>query len=150
VRGFELLAAGEGRRAAAVVAALVATALLVLLQEVGERLRREEQRAWWASNGRDVLNALGFAAIAGALRLYGYPGPAALLAGGAFTLGAYGAFVLAADVARLAHPRATAIAAGWALAGLLLAFPEPVLRALGLLAARLFPGLEGVSSVSEG
>jgi hypothetical protein len=143
VTGFELQPSEGPWREVAVAAALAAAALLVLLQEAGERLRREEHRAWWASNGRDVLNAVGFAAFAGALHLYGYPGPAALLAGGAATLAAYGAWVIAVDVARLRHPRLAAIAGGWALSGLLLAYPRVVVGALGRVAAALFPGLGG-------
>ena len=132
MRGFDLQPAPGPWREVAVAAALAAAALLVLLQEAGERLRREEHRAWWASNGRDVLNVVGFAAFAGALYLHGYPGPAALLAGGAATLAAYGAWVIAADVARLRHPRLAAIAGGWALSGLLLAFPGHVVGLLVL------------------
>lgn len=143
MRGFELQPAVPPWQEVAVGAALAAATLLVLLQEAGERLRREEHRAWWASNGRDVLNGVGFAAFAGALHLYGYPGPAALLAGGAATLAAYGAWVLAADVARLRHPRLAAIAGGWAFSGLLLAFPANVVGALGRVASALFPGLGG-------
>jgi len=140
VRGFEVLPAGGFPRGAAAAAALGAAALLVLLQEAGERLRREEHRAWWASNGRDVLNGVGFGAIAGALHLFGYPGPAALLSGGITTLAAYGAWVLAADVARLRHPRLAAVAAGWVLVGLLLLYPDAVLGILGRVAGALFPG----------
>ena len=138
--GFELLTASGFPRSAAAAAALAAAALLVLLQELGHRLRREEHRAWWASNGRDVTNAAGFAAIALSLRLYGFPGPAALLAGGIFTMLVYGSYVLAADVARARHPKALAVAAGWALVGLLLLFPRPVAFFLGGLASALFPG----------
>jgi len=141
VRGFELVAAGGFPRGLAAVAALAAAALLVLLQEVGHRLRREEHRAWWASNGRDVLNAAGFAAIALSLRLYGFPGPAALLSGGTFTVLIYGSYVLAADVARARHPKALAVTASWALVGLLLFFRQPVLSFLGGLAGALFPGV---------
>jgi hypothetical protein len=140
VRGFELLPTGEVPRGTAAAVALCAAALLVLLQEAGERLRREEHRAWWASNGRDLLNVVGFAALTGALHLAGYPGPAALLAGGIAILAAYGAWVLVADVARLRHPRIAAIAAGWALVWLLLARPHSVLGFLGRLAGALFPG----------
>ena len=143
MNGFDLRPALPPWREVAIAAALAAAALVVLLQEAGERLRREEHRAWWASNGRDVLNALGFAAFAGALHLHGYPGPAALVAGGVAMLAAYGAWVLAADVLRLRHPRAAAIAGGWAIAGLLLAFPEAVAGALGRAAAALFPGIGG-------
>jgi len=137
-------------RGIAAAAALAAAALLVVLQELGQRLRREEHRAWWASNGRDVLNLAGFAAVALSLRLYGFPGPAAVLAGGIFTLLTYGAYVLAADVARVRHPRALAVAAGWAVVGLLLLFPEPVLGFLGQVAGALFLGLAAAGAVSAG
>ncbi len=141
VRGFELLPARGLPRGLAVAAALGAAALLVLLQELGQRLRRDEHRAWWASNGRDVLNAAGFAGVAVSLGFYGFPGPAALLAGGIFTVLTYGSYVLAADLTRARHPRAIAIAVGWAVVCLLLVFPEPVLGFLGNLAGALFPGV---------
>ena len=150
MRGFELSPASGFPQGVAAAAALAASALLVLLQELGERLRREEHRAWWASNGRDVLNLAGFAAIGASLRLYGFPGPAALLAGGLFTLMTYGAYVLVADLLRARHPRALAVAAGSLEVGLLLAFPGPVLAFLGGLAAALFPGLGGSAPVSAG
>lgn len=140
VRGFQLAPAGEFPRDAAVAAALAAAVLLVFLQELGQRLRHEEHRAWWASNGRDVLNLAGIAAMAGSLRLYGFPGPAALLAGGLFTLLTYGSYVLAVDVARVRRPRLLAVGTGWAVVGLLLLFPEPVLAFLGQVAGALFPG----------
>jgi len=141
VRGFEPSTASGLPRILAAAAALAASALLVLLQELGQRLRREEHRAWWAGNGRDVLNLAGFASIALSLRLYGFPGPAALLLGGVFTLLTYGSYVLFADVARVRHPRALAVASGCLVVGLLLAFPEPVASVLGRFAGALFSGI---------
>ena len=37
-------------------------ALLVWFQELGQWLKREERRAWWAGHGRDLLNAAGLTA----------------------------------------------------------------------------------------
>ena len=50
-------------RALAVGAYLAAGLAFLLAQEIGLRLRDEEQRAWWAGNGRDLLNAAGLVAI---------------------------------------------------------------------------------------
>lgn len=150
MKGFELVSSGGIPRGIGAAAAVASAVFLVVLQEMGQRLRREEHRAWWASNGRDVLNLAGFAAMALSLRLYGFAGPAALVVGGLFTLLTYGAYVLAADLARVRHPRALAVATGWAVVGLVLLFPEPVLAFLGQVAAALFLGLAVGGAVSAG
>jgi hypothetical protein len=118
--------------AAAVVAFLLA-------QEVGLRLRREERRAWWAGTGRDLLNAAGLLAIAGALRIVGLSGPAAVLVGGSLTLAMFGASVLVATQVRTDHPRAWSFAAGALFALPVLVFPAEVLAVFEAVAAALFP-----------
>lgn len=117
---------------------LASMALLVWFQEIGQRLRREEHRAWWAGSGRDLLNAAGLAALAFSLWGAGFPGPAALLAGAAETLAVFGIYTFT-STRRLRHPRAYAI-----LAGALACLPAPlwpaeVVAALGALARGLFP-----------
>src|SRR5512147_1906447 len=82
-------------RAAAGAAHLAAMVLFVWFQEIGQRLRREEHRAWWAGTGRDLLNAAGLAAIAFSLHAAGFPGAAALLAGGTETLVIFGIYTWA-------------------------------------------------------
>jgi hypothetical protein len=57
------------------VAALVLTGLLERLQI---RLRATEQRKWWASSGRDAINALAFGTMALGLAVVGFTGPVAL------------------------------------------------------------------------
>ena len=126
-------------RAGAGAAYLVAVALLVLLQEIGVRLRHEEQRAWWAGNGRDLLNAVGFAAVTGALRGYGFPLPAAIFAGATLTLALFGTTVFLEGRDHIVRQRAWALAAGLAFAVPVLVFAAPLLAALGRIAARLFP-----------
>ena len=69
---------------------LAAVALFVMFQEIGLALRREEQRAWWAGSGRDVLNAIGVAAVAVTLRVFGYPLAAAIFCAGTLTLLLFG------------------------------------------------------------
>ena len=127
------------------VEALVESALFVatvaaflMLQEVGLRLRREEHRAWWAGSGRDLLNAVGVLAISGALRLFGFSWPAALLVGGTVTLLLFGATVFLATQTDTRHPRAWALAAGLALSASLLWFRAELVAALGRVAAALF------------
>ncbi len=129
-----------GARTLAVVSYVAAVALLVLLQEVGLRLRREESRAWWAGNGRDLLNAVGFAAVAAALRAYGFPLPAAIVAAATLTLVLFGTSIFMETRAPVAHPRAWALAAGLLLAVPVLLAPEAVVATLGRVAAAVFPG----------
>ena len=83
-------------RAIAAAAYVSAVLAFLLVQEMGLRLRDEEQREWWAGTGRDLLNAAGLVAIAGALRGLGLSWPAALLIGGTLTLAMFGASVLVA------------------------------------------------------
>ena len=65
------------------VAGRVAFVLMVIavgwLERIQFRLRFLETRTWWASNGRDVLNAVAFLLLAGALGLIGFGGPLALV-----------------------------------------------------------------------
>ena len=130
-------------RAVAVALYLAAVALLVLLQEIGLRLRREERRAWWAGNGRDLLNAVGFAAVTAALRAYGLPLPAALVAGATLTLALFGTSIYMETRARVRRPRAWALAVGLAIATPVLIFPAELVTLLSRVTSALFPGLVG-------
>ncbi len=127
-------------RAAAGAAHLGAMALFVWFQELGQRLRRDEHREWWAGTGRDLLNAAGFGGIALSLGAAGFPGAAALLAGATETLLVFGIYTYASTRTDLAHPRAWAIAAGVLVCLPAIAWPEKVLAGLGAVAAGLFPG----------
>jgi hypothetical protein len=127
-------------RAAAGAAHLGAMALFVWFQELGQRLRRDEHREWWAGTGRDLLNAAGFGGIALSLGAAGFPGAAALLAGATETLLVFGIYTYASTRTGLAHPRAWAIAAGVLVCLPAIAWPEKVLAGLGAVAAGLFPG----------
>lgn len=129
-----------GQRALAAALYLAAVALLVLLQEIGLRLRHEERRAWWAGNGRDLLNAIGFGAVALALRAYGFSLPAALVAGASLTLALFGTSIFMETRAHVRHPRAWALAAGLVIAIPVLLVPAVVADAIGRVAAALFPG----------
>jgi hypothetical protein len=46
-----------------------------LLERIQYRLKADESRAWWVSNGRDVLNAVALAAVSAGLWIYGFRGP---------------------------------------------------------------------------
>jgi len=127
-------------RLAAAVALLAAVAATVRLEEVGDRLRRQEHRAWWASNGRDVINALVLLAISAALVLQGFQGPAALVLGGVLTMTLTGVCVVEGRLPDRLRPRLVALALGGLLALPVLLFPAEVAAGLGALAARLFPG----------
>lgn len=50
-----------------------------VLERVQFRLRFLEAKTWWASNGRDILNAVAFVLLAGALGLIGFGGPLAIV-----------------------------------------------------------------------
>jgi len=125
-------------RAAAAGLYLASVALLVLLQEIGLRLRREERRAWWAGTGRDLLNALGFAAVAAALRTYGFPLAASIAVGATVTLALFGTSIFMETQLRTSRPRAWALVAGLVLATPVLVFPAEVLEAFTALARSLF------------
>ncbi len=131
--------ASAGARGLGEASFLAAVALHLLLQEVGLRLRREEHRAWWAGTGRDLLNAAGFAALSGALWLYGFPVAASLLGGGTLTLFLFGLYVFFATQTSMAHPRRWALALGLLGALPVLVWPAEVLAGFGALAAALFP-----------
>jgi len=127
-------------RALAIAAYLCAVLAFLLAQEVGIRLRDEEHRAWWAGTGRDLLNAAGLVAIAGALHLLGLGWPAALLVGGTLTLAMFGASVLVATQLATEHRRLWAFALGLAFALPVLVFLDRVVAAVATVVEALFPG----------
>lgn len=128
-------------RAAAGAVYAAAVVAFLLAQELGLRLQREEHRAWWAGNGRDLLNLAGLFAIGGALRLLGLAWPAALLVGGTLTLTLFGSSVFVATQTATRHARAWAFAAGLVLAAPVLLWTEAVLAALAAVAGALFPAV---------
>jgi hypothetical protein len=124
-------------RAAGAALLFAAVAALVLFQEIGLWLRREEGRAWWPGTGRDLLNAAGLAGIAAALALFGFPTPAALIAGGTLTLALFGTSIWL-ETRPWRRRRTLALAAGAALALPVVLFPSPLVAAIDALVARLF------------
>jgi hypothetical protein len=131
---------GDTDRVLARLALLAAVAGAVRLEELGELLRREEHRAWWAGHGRDVINAAAVLALASALTLLGFPAPAAFVAGGLLALALTGVSALEARLPERVHPRALAIALGLLLALPLLLWPATVVDGLSALATGLFEG----------
>ncbi len=129
-----------GRRLLARAVFVAAVAAFLHVQEQGLKLRREEHRAWWAGSGRDLLNAAGLVAVAGALRLCGFSWPAALLVGGSLTLAMFGASVLVATQLDTPHPRAWSFAVGAAFALPVLIWPAEVVAVFGAIAGALFGG----------
>src|SRR5262244_4423797 len=65
---------------------LVLLALVGLLERVQFRLKADEGRAWWASNGRDVLNAVALGAVSAGLWLQGFRGPLVVCVAGTLVL----------------------------------------------------------------
>src|SRR5262245_52574589 len=57
-----------------------------LLERVQYRLRADEARAWWASNGRDVLNAVALGAVSSGLWVYGFRGPLVVCVAGTLVI----------------------------------------------------------------
>ena len=76
---------GEGSVARA-LGYLGLLALVGLLERVQYRLKADEGRAWWASNGRDVLNAVALGAVSAGLWLQGFRGPLVVCVGGTVVL----------------------------------------------------------------
>jgi hypothetical protein len=52
--------------------------LTALLERLQFQLRASEASVWWASNGRDVVNAFALATLSLGLRVFGFTGPIAL------------------------------------------------------------------------
>jgi hypothetical protein len=129
---------GDAERALAKLALLAAVAGAVRLEELGELLRREEHRAWWAGHGRDVINGAAVLALGAGLVLLGFPAPAALVAGGLLTLALTGVSALEGRLPTRLHPRALAIGLGLTLVVPLLAWPARVVEGLDWLATSLF------------
>lgn len=63
-----------------------ALALFLFLQRIAHKLREEEVHAWWASNGRDVVNGLAVVTVSTAIWLQGIAPALALLFGATLTL----------------------------------------------------------------
>src|SRR4051812_27563322 len=52
--------------------------LTALLERLQFQLRSSEASVWWASNGRDVINAFALATMSLGLRVLGFTGPIAV------------------------------------------------------------------------
>ncbi|HTP49460.1 MAG TPA: hypothetical protein VMK42_02080 [Anaeromyxobacteraceae bacterium] len=135
---WSLEARSSTGRAIAAALYLAAVVLFVLLQEIGLRLRKAERRAWWAGNGRDVLNAVGLAAVTVSLRAYGFPLPAALVVGATITLALFGTSIFMETKAFVKRPRAWSLAVGLLFATPVLIFPARVLDLFARVASNLF------------
>jgi hypothetical protein len=131
---------GDAEQTLARLALLAAVAGTVRLEELGEHLRREEHRAWWAGHGRDVINAAAVVALSAGLVLLGFPAPAAFVTGGLLTLTLTGVSALEARLEERLHPRALALGMGFGLALPLLLWPAALVEGLGQVAAVLFGG----------
>src|SRR5215831_21114891 len=95
-----------------------------LLERVQFRLRADEGRSWWASNGRDVLNAVALGAVSSGLWVYGFRGPLVVCVAGTLVL------LLSMVQMRLeSRPGST-----WWSVGVALALGAPVLFAPGAVA----------------
>ena len=91
----------------AFVAALCVTAMFERLQL---RLRATESSKWWASNGRDVLNALAVGTMALGLKVIGFSGPIAFLLAATLVL-----LIGAVQASTENHRLSTALSVGVAL-----------------------------------
>jgi hypothetical protein len=137
---WTLLPRGDTERALARLALLAAVAGAVRLEELGELLRREEHRAWWAGHGRDVINGAAVLTLSAGLKLLGFPAPAAFLGGGLMTLVLTGVSALETRLPPRVHPRALAIGLALALSLPLLLWPAAAVSGLDWLATALFGG----------
>jgi len=104
---------------------LASVALAGLLERVQYRLRADEGRAWWASNGRDVLNAVALGAVSSGLWIHGFRGPLVVCVAGTLVL------LLSISQMRLeSRPGST-----WWSVGVAVALGSPVLVAPGKVAS---------------
>ncbi len=65
---------------------LASVGLAGLLERVQYRLRANESRAWWASNGRDVVNAVALGSVSSGLWVHGFRGPLVVCVAGTLVL----------------------------------------------------------------
>lgn len=100
--------------------------LASLLERLQYQLRATEQSVWWASNGRDVVNAFALGVMALGLSVYGFGGPIALCVAATFVVLLS---TVQASVER--HHLATvwSLAAGLALGFPLLGWPRAMFHA---------------------
>jgi len=104
---------------------LASVALAGLLERVQYRLRADEGRAWWASNGRDVLNAVALGSVSSGLWIYGFRGPLVVCVAGTLVL------LLSISQMRFESRRGSS----WWSVGVALALGIPVLVAPGRVAS---------------
>ncbi len=104
-----------------------ALALFLLLQRLGVSLRAHERDTWWASNGRDVVNAFAVTTVAGAIWLQGIAFPLALLFGAGLTLVL--SLLHEAVLGRVKRPDAVVVAVAVAIGAPLVLAPRPVAEA---------------------
>jgi hypothetical protein len=112
------------------LAFLASAGVAGLLERVQYRLRADEGRAWWASNGRDVLNAVALGSLSSGLWVYGFRGPLVVCVAGTLVL-----VLSMAQMQLQSRPRSTL----WSVV-VALALAMPVLVAPGMV-ARLFERL---------
>jgi hypothetical protein len=87
VRMEEALGAWKGDGGAwTALTFLASVGVAGLLERVQYRLRADEGRAWWASNGRDVLNAVALGAVSSGLWIYGFRGPLVVCVAGTLVI----------------------------------------------------------------
>lgn len=123
---------------AASAALLAALALTVALHRLQVALVRAESSVWWASNGRDLVNAFSLGALAATLWFRGFPGPSALfLAATLLLLLNLFETVLLRGLAPRLNAGLTLLAV-FLLVSPLLAAPDRVNALLNGLAAQLF------------
>ena len=123
------------------VGALILLAALVLFvgcQRLAFRLRDEERRAWWASNGRDVVNALAAVALSFSVWLLGIAPPLALLLGCTLTL----ALSVIANFLheRMARPWRLMLAVAVVFGAPFVVAPASIASGVADLVASIFPG----------
>jgi len=113
--------------------------LVGLLERVQYRLKADEGRAWWASNGRDLINGMSLAAIGLSLWLNGLPGPSALVVAATLLLGIILFERVLLRRQGLAHPVLLALLFALAIAAPLLLDAAAVHAAMSRVAAHLTP-----------
>jgi hypothetical protein len=118
------------------LAYVAALGAFLALQRLAIQLRHDEERRWWASNGRDVANGLAVLSLSGAVWLQGVAAHLALLLGATLTLSLSILRTLLHHRAR--HPDRVIVVIAAILGAPLMAVPQVLARGAAALLDALF------------
>jgi hypothetical protein len=109
--------------------------LTALLERLQFRLKDSEASVWWASNGRDVVNALALAAMMLGLVAIGFSGPIALAVASTLVIALA---ALEASLPRRRYSWVLTLAGAWVVGISVLVFPQWVHESFRVILEGLF------------